>query len=117
MRLNGRISGFSYFCVVPTALGSLIPRYPALKRWARLRRPVRGLCFYHVLGYRDNVASRLGKSKTPTSAKKGQMFGSQRHPVIMKMLCHCKGLQRTPRSLDFALLRAAQSPFARDDNF
>jgi len=30
----------------------------------------------YVLGYRDNVASRLGKNKTPTSAKKGQMWGT-----------------------------------------
>src|SRR5207244_1589577 len=46
MRLKERISGFSYFCVVPTALCSLIPSYPALKRWAKLRRPLRGLFLY-----------------------------------------------------------------------
>ena len=159
MRLNGRISGFSYFCVVPTALGSLIPSYPALKRWAKLRRPLHGLCFYlcrrfatclrmpsnpaltcwaieitslrdlarffparpttqhYVLGYRDNVASRLGKNKTPTSAKKGQMWDTFRFlvPSLRNSSAHAQ--EPSTYVLGYRDNVASRlTRFARDDN-
>ena len=97
---NKTVMAILFVCDMRRAYGtpSVAARYPALKRWARMRRPLRGLCFLpvpslrdlsphaqqpstYVLGYRDNVASRLGKNKTPTSAKNGQMWGTFRFLV------------------------------------
>src|SRR5438270_13008315 len=105
MAANKTVMAILFVCDMRRAYGtpSVASGYPALKRWARLRRPLRGLCLYfphqifqdisrcrrvatlprtpqqpstYVLGYRDNVASRLEKSKTPTSAKQRSDVGT-----------------------------------------